>query len=253
VIDLHTHVLPGIDDGCRTLEESVDLVRAAAADGITALAATPHVRSDYPTTPETMERLVGEVREAVAAAGIPVEILTGGEISLDRLDALSGEELDRFGLGGNPKVVLLEFPYSGWPLALDGVVFRLQTQGRTVVLAHPERNREVQSRADALEELVARGVLVQVTAASLDGRLGGSSRRAARELLDRGLVHLVASDAHEPRVRAAGLRRAAAALGDDTLARWLTDDMPRALAAAGRLPERPVVVRRRRLGWLARS
>jgi protein-tyrosine phosphatase len=246
LIDLHTHVLPGVDDGCRTIEESVRLARAAAAEGITALAATPHVRFDYPTEPATMERLVAEVRGAVAAAGIPIEILPGGELALDLLGELAPDAVRRFGLGGNPDVVLLEFPYAGWPLALDGIVFNLHARGKTVVLAHPERNAEVQADPDSLAELVGRGVLVQVTAASLDGRLGRSSRRAARALLDRELAHLVASDAHTPDVRSGGLRRATEAVGDAALARWLTEDMPKALVAGERPPERPPASRRRR-------
>ncbi len=246
MIDLHTHVLPGVDDGCRTIEESVELARAAAADGITALAATPHVRFDYPTEPATMERLVAEVRAAVADARIPIEILPGGELALDLFDQLAPEAVRRFGLGGNPDVVLLEFPYAGWPLVLDGIVSSLRAGGKTVVLAHPERNAEVQAEPEALADLVGRGVLVQLTAASLDGRLGPSSRRAGRALLERGLAHLLASDAHTPDVRRGGLRAAAEAVGDAGLARWLTETMPRALVEGERLPERPDVPHRRR-------
>lgn len=246
MIDLHTHVLPGIDDGCRTLKESVDLARAAAEDGVRTLAATPHVRFEYPTKPATMERLVGEVRAAVEEARIPIEILPGGELALDWLDQLTPEELGRFGLGGNPAVVLLEFPYVGWPQGLDGLVFRLQADGKTVVLAHPERNVEVQADPASLGELVGRGVLVQVTAAALDGRLGSASRKTARVLLDRGLAHTLASDAHTPDVRRVGLRVAAEAVGDPDLARWLTEYVPRALIDGERLPERPSSLRRRR-------
>lgn len=245
VIDLHTHILPGIDDGCRTLEESVELARAAAEDGVRTLAATPHVRFEYPNDPAVMERLVGQVQAAVDKAGVPIEILPGGELALDWLDQLTPEELDRFGLGGNSAVVLLEFPYSGWPLELDGRVFRLQADGKTVVLAHPERNAEVQADPASLEELVARGVLVQVTASSLDGRVSSASRKTARALLDRGLAHLLASDAHTPDVRRVGLRAASEAVGDPDLARWLTEDIPRALIDGERLPERPRVSQRR--------
>ena len=249
VIDLHTHVLPGIDDGCRTLQDSVDLARAAAEDGVRTLAATPHVRFEYPTEPATMERLVGEVRAAVEAAGIPIEILPGGELALDWLDRLTPEELGRFGLGGNPDVVLLEFPSVGWPQGLDARVSRLQADGKTVVLAHPERNIEVQADPASLEELVAHGMLVQVTAASLDGRLSSASRKTARTLLDRGLAHLLASDAHTPDVRRAGMRAAAEALGDATLARWLTEDVPRALVDGAPLPDRPERVAGRAARW----
>jgi protein-tyrosine phosphatase len=246
VIDLHTHILPGIDDGCRTLQESVDLARAAAEGGVRTLAATPHVRFEYPNEPAVMERLVGEVRAAVEEAGIPIEILPGGELALDWLDQLTPEELRRFGLGGNPAVLLLEFPYSGWPRGLDARVFRLQAEGKTLVLAHPERNPEVQADPGSLDELVARGVLVQLTASSLDGRVSSASRKTARALLDRGLAHLLASDMHSPELRRVGLRAAAEAVGDPDLARWLTKDVPRALVDGQPLPDRPPSLPRRR-------
>jgi protein-tyrosine phosphatase len=249
VIDLHSHVLPGVDDGCATLEESLELLRAAAADGIRALAATPHVRSDYPTAPETMERLVREVGEAAAAAGIGVEVLRGGELAFDRLEELTLDEVRRFGLGGNPDVVLLEFPYFSWPPGLEQRLFRLQAAGITPVLAHPERNAEVQAAPERLEEAVSQGVLVQVTAASLEGRLGASSQRAAQALLDRGLAHLLASDAHTPAVRRIGLAGAAAAAGDGVLARWLTEDVPGAIVGRRPVPERPAGAGRPRREW----
>jgi protein-tyrosine phosphatase len=249
VIDLHTHVLPGVDDGCRTLEESVELVRAAAADGVYAIAATPHVRSDYPTEAATMEHLVEQVRAAVAAAGLAVEILPGGEIALDMLERLGLDGAARFGLGGNPRVVLLEVPYVGWPLVLESWVFRMQAAALVPVLAHPERNNEVQARPDLLGPLVEAGALVQLTAASVDGRLGSTARRTAATLLERGFAHLISSDAHTPRIRAAGLAGAAAAVGDPELGRWLTDDVPRALVTREPLPQRPLRRGRRlRLG-----
>jgi protein-tyrosine phosphatase len=119
VIDLHSHVLPGLDNGARTLEDSVTMARAAVADAVMWLAATPHVRDDYPTDSATMERLVREVHDAIEEAGVELELLPGGEIALDRLAVLDSEELRRFGLGGNPRYLLIEFPYVGWPLGLE--------------------------------------------------------------------------------------------------------------------------------------
>jgi protein-tyrosine phosphatase len=110
--------------------------------------------------------------------------------------------------------------------------------GRGIVplLAHPERNASVQDRPDVLEPLVAAGALVQVTAASVDGRLGAAPQVAAQALIDRGLVHVLASDAHAPQVRATGLAGAVAALGDPALARRLTVDVPAAVVAGEPLP-----------------
>lgn len=248
MIDLHSHVLPGLDDGVRTIDASLELLRAAADDGIERIAATPHVREDYPTTPPEMELRLAEVCGAAREAAIPVEVLGGGELDLAFAARLDDEELRRFGLGGNPALLLLEFPYLGWPLQLAELVFDLQLRGFRIVLAHPERNADVQHDPERLRPLVDNGVVVQLTAASLDGRLGGAPCAAANRLLDARLAHLVASDAHAPDVRSVGLSGAATAAGDQALARWLTEDVPAALLAGRQLPERPESPRRRLLG-----
>ena len=97
MIDLHSHILPGLDDGARTAEESVDIARAALEDGITAISATPHVREDYPTTPETMELAVARLRAALADAEVQLTLYTGGEVALDWLGRLERDDLKRFG------------------------------------------------------------------------------------------------------------------------------------------------------------
>lgn len=239
VIDLHSHILPGIDDGARTLEDALGMARAAVADGIRTLAATPHVRDDWPTTPGAMERRTDELRAALAESGIPLDVRRGGEIALEALDRLSPEELERFGLGGNPKALLVEFPYYGWPLALEARVRDLAARGITAVIAHPERNAEVQAAPELLRPIVDAGGLFQLTAASIDGRIGRRSRETAFELLDRGLAHLIASDAHTPDVRGIGMSEAATAVGDEALARWLTHDVPAAVIAGTPLVPRP--------------
>jgi len=246
VIDLHSHVLPGIDDGVTTLAASLELLRAAHEEGIEHIAATPHVRDDYPTSPEVMERLVRQVNEAAQAEGIGVEVLPGGEIDLAFAARFGDETLRRFGLGGNPSLLLLEFPYLGWPVALADLVFRLQLRGFRVVLAHPERNADVQGDPERLRPLVGAGVAIQVTAASLDGRLGARARSTGMRLVESRLAHVIASDAHAPDVRSVGMSEAARALGDERLARWMTTDVPRALVLGRRLPRRPERAR----GWL---
>ena len=223
----------------RSVGESLELLRAAHEDGIDRIAATPHVREDYPTTPREMEVRLAEVCGAAREAAIPVEVLAGGELDLSFAARLEDDDLRRFGLGGNPTLLLLEFPYLGWPLQLSDVVFDLQLRGFRIVLAHPERNADVQLDPERLRPLVDGGVVVQLTAASLDGRLGGAPRSAARRLLDARLAHLIASDAHAPDVRSVGLRGAAAEAGDGALARWLTEDVPEALLAGLPLPARP--------------
>ena len=247
VIDLHSHILPGLDDGAQTIEQSRDLARRAAHDGVTAIAATPHVREDYPTTAEQMESAVAALRADFAANGISVDVLHGGEIALHQLPRLDNEELARFSLAQSGRYVLVEFPYSGWPQGLEEGLFAVILAGQAPVLAHPERNRDVQRDPRRLQPLVDAGMVVQVTAASLDGRLGRSSKAAAERLLELGLAHLLASDAHTPDIRETGLTGAAAAVGDDGLARYLTEDAPAAVVAGEPLPKRPSVRRKRRL------
>ena len=240
MIDLHSHVLPGLDDGVRTIDEALALCAAAAGEGVEVLAATPHVRHDYPTTPAQME----EALAAVRAADPPVQVVSGGELDLAELDRPK-DELARFGLGGT-RWLLVETPYWGWPLDITERLSRLRLQGFGVVLAHPERNADVQERPELLDPLVADGTLVQLTAASVDGRLGTRPARCARALIDRGLAHLIASDAHAPDVRAVGLRAAFASLHDEELARWLVDDVPRSILHDVEPPPRPVIRPRRR-------
>ncbi len=239
MIDLHSHVLPGIDDGAETIDGSLDILRAAQADGIARIAATPHVRHDYPTTPEQMERLVARVQEAARASDIALDVLPGGELDLAYADSLDDDSLRRFGLGGNPRLLLLEFPYVGWPVGLPDLVFRLRVRGFTAVLAHPERNADVQENPERLRELVDAGVWVQLTAASVDGRLGRRNAAAAKALLDAELAHVIASDAHAPVIRAIGMVAAAEAVGDAQLAWWLTHEVPEALLAGESPPPRP--------------
>jgi protein-tyrosine phosphatase len=241
LIDLHSHVLPGLDDGARTFDDALALCVAAAADGVEVLAATPHVREDYPTTPEQMEAALAEL----IAAGPPLRVIGGGELALDELDR-PDEELARFGLGGT-RWLLIETPYLGWPLNVGEILTRLRMRGFETVLAHPERNADVRHRPELLEPIVRSGTLVQLTAASVDGRLGKRVQRGAVDLLDRGLAHLMASDAHAPAIRAAGLAHAASSLRNDALARWLTHDVPAALLAGADVPPRPA--RRPRRRW----
>jgi protein-tyrosine phosphatase len=239
VIDLHSHLLAGVDDGARSLDEALEMARLMAAEGVEQVAVTPHVRDDWPTSPETMEARLDELRATIAERRIPLEVLPGGEIALDRLSRLSSEDRARFGLGGNGDLLLLEFPYYGWPLELADTVFQLRLDGITPVIAHPERSAEVQEAPQRLQPLVHGGAVIQLTAASVDGRLGRAPRETSRRLLELRLAHLIASDAHSPAVREVGLSAAVRSVGDEALARWLTSDVPRALLSGEPLPERP--------------
>lgn len=247
MIDLHSHVLPRIDDGPGSMEEALQTLLALVGDEIDTVAATPHVRADYPTTADAMEAAVTAIRAAAADRGIPIDVRTGGEVAVEMIDDLGESGLRRFGLAGNRRFILIEFPYVGWPPDLAHRLVELLDAGFSPVLAHPERNPEVQFAPDRLEPLVAAGVLVQLTASSLAGLTGRSAEQAARHLVASGLAHIIASDAHALRTRGPAMVAAAAALGDDELAWWMTTELPGAIAAGNDvLPPRPEGRRRRR-------
>jgi protein-tyrosine phosphatase len=246
MIDLHSHILPGLDDGSRTVDQARALARRAAADGVTAIAATPHVRRDYPTRPGEMEQGVARLREDFVEQGIGVEVLHGGELDLGMLATLDDDALRRFTLAQSGRYLLLEFPYTGWPAGLEETVYALGLRGFAAVIAHPERNRTVQAQPGRLAEAVRLGALVQLTAASLDGRVGRSSRKAATRLLELGLAHVLASDAHTPEIREAGLSAAREAVGDEAVARFLTIEAPSAIVVGEAVPAPPRKARRLR-------
>ena len=250
MIDLHTHLLPRLDDGAATLAEAAEMARAVVREGVTIAAATPHVRADYPTDAETMEAGVAALRNALVAAEVPLDVRTGGELSLDFIGRLDATEIRRFGLAGNPGYLLLEFPYLGWPLQLESQVQDLRSDGIVAVLAHPERNGDVHERPERLQTIVEAGALVQMTAGSLAGALGSRAKLTAFALLNRDLVHLVATDVHSPVFRAGGFAGALRALGDEELGRWLVEGVPAAIVAGTPLPPKPLRHRQRR--WFPR-
>ena len=256
MIDLHCHVLPGIDDGPETIEGSVALVRAAAAAGIDTLVATPHVAAQYPNDAETIARLVGVLSGRLEQEQIPVTILRGAEIAITHLPELDPGELSRLGLGGGPWL-LLEPPFGPVAPGLEATLMDLRRSGHRLVLAHPERCAALQRDPAALRSLAAAGVVMSVTAGSLAGRFGGEVRRHAMRLAREGLIHNVTSDAHDTRKRAPGLAGELEQAGLGPLTEWLTTLVPAAVLAGEPIPPRPRREpprsgRARRLGRLRR-
>lgn len=252
MIDLHSHVLPGIDDGPETIEGSIALVRAAQAAGTRVMVATPHVSWRYSNEATAIELLTGELNARLAQEEIAVEIRTGAEIAMTRAAEIGPNELERLRLGGGPWV-LLEPPFTPIVTGLDGVVTALQNAGHRVVLAHPERCPALHREPHIVESLVRGGVLTSVTAGSLVGRFGGQVRRFARQLVEHGLVHNVASDAHDAIKRPPGMAAELAESGLQALAEWLTDAVPSAILAGTEIPHRPdVPVARERQAWHTR-
>jgi protein-tyrosine phosphatase len=253
VIDLHTHVLPGLDDGPRTLAGSVAVAEVAAQAGTRTLVATPHLRADYPAV--RVDELAGRVRELtehLRGLGLPVEVLPGAEVDLLAAAALSDDELTLATLGGNGSDLLVETPYGPLPVDFADHLLGLARRGFRLTLAHPERSPTVQARPEIVGSLVDRGVLVQLTARNLAGR--GATARAAGVLLERGWAHVIASDAHaldrRPPDLGACVRQALDAFPHAAgEIEWMVTAAPRAIIDGGPLGERPARRPRRRRLW----
>jgi protein-tyrosine phosphatase len=255
VVDLHCHILPGLDDGPAQIGDSLELARAAERAGITRIAATPHVREDYPFDPLEIEPRVRQLNVELGRAAIGLEVVSGAELGITKARELDDDTVSALCLGTGA-YLLVESPYTQVTDLLEQEVFELQLRGFRPVLAHPERSPSFLGDARRLAVLAERGVLCSVTAGSLAGRFGGSVQRFALELFAEGLVHNVASDAHDSTRRPPDLTAGLAALeaamsGASEAARWYTEDVPAAILAGADLPGAPPVLTERR-GWPGR-
>ncbi len=240
MIDLHSHVLPGIDDGPDSIDGSLELARAAAAGGTRTLLATPHVSWRYPNDGATIARLVDELNERLRAERIALEVRAGAEIAMTRLADIDADELSRLGLGGG-QWLLVEPPFTPVLTGLDSILLDLQRRGHRILLAHPERCHAFHRDRELLESLVRSGVLTSVTAGSLVGQFGGDVRRFALGLARDGLIHNVASDAHDHVQRPPSIAAELEQAGLAPLAGWLTREVPAAILSGGEIPPRPPV------------
>ena len=243
MIDLHCHILPGVDDGAPDLRRSVEMARAAAEAGTHTIAATPHVRDDHPFDLRTLPDRVERLRAALREAEVDVRIEVGGEADIQKAVTLPDDALRGICLGGGP-YLLVESPYRhavGW---LEEALEDLTRRGFRLLLAHPERCPSFLSDRARLEALVEAGALCSVTAASMTGRFGSKVQGFTAELFETGLVHDVASDAHDVRGRGLGLLEGFEVLGRQLRglteqAAWFAEAMPAAILAGTELPGRP--------------
>jgi protein-tyrosine phosphatase len=229
VIDLHCHILPGLDDGALSLDDSVAMARQAEKDGITVVCATPHIRDDHDVRIEEIAARVRSVQQVLADHGVDVLLLPGGELAQAEADRLTDAQLRSVALGGAGGWVLLE-PAPG-PLGegLEAVVARLAERGLRTVIAHPERHAGADFE-ERLQRLVSSGCLIQWTAQFVADASPGDLVLA---LAGEGLVHLLGSDAHSsyggrPVRLAAGFARLATVCSETQIA-WMVDQAPRAI------------------------
>jgi protein-tyrosine phosphatase len=243
LIDLHSHILPGVDDGALDLRDSLGLARQAVNDGIEAVCATPHIRHDHDVRIEEVGGRIEELNAAIEAEGLPLRVLQGGEVAETAVEGLGEEELGRVSLGDG-RWILLE-PAPG-PLTetLVARVGYLGERGHRALIAHPERHLSA-DMYERIAALVAEGALVQATA---DFFLRERFAAGMRGLAEAGLVHVLSSDAHSSHGgRPLHLREAFECLETiEPLAphvEWMRDTAPRAIVEGDRLelPFRPLV------------
>ncbi len=255
--DLHSHILPGVDDGAADLAAAIAMAKAALADGVGCIAATPHsLRFPEGVDPAGLEARVASLQEHLEAEQLPLRVVVGVEMVIivalpQQIDAGRVVGLNR------SRYLLLEMPLVEPPPQLEDPIFQVQVRGYVPILAHPERCVGLMRRLDALRPLVERGALVQITAGSLEGTFGRTAQEAAQRLLAAGLAHVIASDAHDAEHRPPRLSRAealAAAIVGPERAHALVATTPAAILNDQTLdvePPRPAE-RRRWFGLLRR-
>jgi len=255
IVDLHHHLLPGVDDGAADLDTAIAMARLALADGIETVVATPHTYDGvYNVERAAAAAALATLAAALAEAGLPLQVRLAAEVHLHEAIPERLADDPSLSLDGNRRYLLLELPHQGPPPSLPDFLFRLATRGTTAVIAHPERNLAVRKNPALALEWAERGSLLQLTAGSLTGAFGEPIRVCAEHLLRAGAAHIVATDAHSPRKRPPLAQAAAAAItaiaGADHARKLLVTNPQRILAgeAVEALPKLPVAPRRR---WLA--
>ena len=248
MIDLHAHILPGLDDGPRTLDESAEMAAAAVAAGTRVLATTSHINRGFGLLPEDLAAAREQVSRRLREDGIPLEVVQGGEVSTSRVEGLDGTDLRALTLGDGPWL-LLECPLSPVAPPMEPVVAALRRRGVEVLLAHPERSPAFMRSPRALERLLELGALAQVTSTALSGRFSEMVRKIAFGMLERGHVQVIASDGHSADGRPPDLMCALEAMerryeDPRELFDWLTAAVPAALITGEPPPPRPPMPKR---------
>jgi len=234
VIDLHNHLLPGIDDGAKKVEETLEFLRIARRDGVRVVVATPHMKPGvYDNRREAILQRVAMVREAARgdeAEG--VELLPGAEVYFTADLAARARAGDLMTVADRGRYLLLELPYQQIPMHVDDSIFQLRLLGITPLMAHPERVAYYLEDIERVAASVRLGALTQVTACSLTGKFGDKARQFALAMLERNLIHVLATDSHDVRYRPPILSEAvktAAAIVGEAGALRMVQDTPQAI------------------------
>jgi len=219
MIDLHCHILPGVDDGAGDLETALEMAAMAVADGITITACTPHIMPGvYDNEANAIRARVDELGNALAEADVPLRLVVGSDAHM-RPDFTAALHRGRILTLNDSRYVLFEPPHHVAPPRLEECLFSIQMAGYVPVLTHPERLSWIETRYPLITHLARSGTWMQITAGSLSGRFGKRPQYWAERMLNDGLVHVLASDAHNctsrPPLLSHAYELAAVALGKD--------------------------------------
>jgi protein-tyrosine phosphatase len=235
MIDIHSHILPGLDDGSRSWEMTLEMCRLAWADGITHMVCTPHADETYSFNRDAVRTLVAELAGRIDER-LEFSIGCDFHLSFDNIeDAIRHPRRYSIAAGA---YLLVEFSDYAIPAQIREIFFRLQAAGMTAIVTHPERNPILQRTPERVLDWVSQGSLVQVTASALTGRWGDQARRTAHWLLERGAVHVLASDAHDDKHRPPILSAARDIVRDnygEEMAHQLVEENPAAIVAGNPL------------------
>ena len=222
MIDIHCHILHGIDDGPQSIEESTGMAKVALLDGITTIVATPHIKNTL-IPPELIQEKIDELKRRLALDNIPVGILKGADVNA----AISPAFLNNYTINGT-KYILFEFPHTHIPVNARDLIFKAVTSGLHPIITHPERNPSIIKNPQLIADLAASGAFVQITAGSLTGDFGLDAKHCAIHLLKLRVVNFIATDAHSTSLRrpvlSEGLKVAEKILGADNACRLVMEN-----------------------------
>ena len=197
MIDIHTHILPGIDDGAQVIEESIEIAKRASDEGVKAIVATPHVLEAISEDGwERIRDIFDRLKQRLISAKIGIDIILGAELFISPEVPAWIKRNRELTINGGNKYILIELPLYEIPPFTEQTIFELLLQGVVPIIAHPERCMAIQQDTNRLSALIGKGVLTQANVGSLTGKYGKAARKTAKTLLTRNLIHMIGTDVH---------------------------------------------------------